>query len=293
MLTIGVLVSGVLGFETLCKLAEVHPIKFILTDSNSNTIIDFAHKHKIPLYAGNPRGGSGHNFIKKINVDVIISINYLFLIERDIFNHSNILTFNIHGSLLPKYRGRTPHVWAIINGETMTGITAHIIDNGCDTGKIIRQIKIAIGEEDTGAVILTKYSKEYFPLIEKVLSDIISNKISLREQDESKATIFGKRTPLDGEINWNWNKEKIRNWIRAQANPYPGAFTFFQGQKIIIDKASISKVNTFDNQKNGQIINTSPNVVVKVRDGSLNLDVIRTQNCTFIKGNIFSNENRK
>ncbi|MEP2236944.1 MAG: formyltransferase family protein, partial [Maribacter sp.] len=208
MLTIGVLVSGVLGFKTLCKLATVRPIQFILTDSNSSSIIDFANKHKIPLYAGNPRGGLGHSFLRKFNVDVIISINYLFLIEHDIFNHSNILTFNIHGSLLPKYRGRTPHVWAIINGETMTGITAHLINNGCDTGKIIRQIEIPIEEEDTGAMILEKYSKEYYPLIERILSDVISDKISFREQDESKATIFGKRTPLDGEINWNWNKEK-------------------------------------------------------------------------------------
>ena len=217
----------------------------------------------------------------------------MFLIEEDIINHANIITFNIHGSLLPKYRGRTPHVWAIINGETKAGITAHLIDAGCDTGKIIHQIEIPIETEDTGAMMLDKYAREYYPLVKKVLSSIQSNKISLRDQNESEATYFGKRTPADGEINWNWSKEEIRNWVRAQANPYPGAFTFFMGQKVIIDKVSISWVKTTKDQMNGEIILDCPNIVVKVEDGALNLDLIRTENRTFSKGNIFGNEDRK
>jgi len=293
MLTLGVLCSGGLGLDTLSKIAKEHPIQFVLTDSNSKVIIDFATKHNIPFYSGNPRKGKGFNFIKSFSTDVIASINYLFLIEKDIIDHSNVLTFNIHGALLPKYRGRTPHVWAIINGETKAGITAHIIDTGCDTGEIIHQIEIPIETEDTGAMMLDKYASEYYPLVKKVLSDIQSNKIRLRDQNEREATYFGKRTPADGEINWNWSKEEIRNWVRAQANPYPGAFTFFMGQKVIIDKVSISGVKTTKDQTNGEIILDSPNIVVKVKDGALNLDLTRTEKRTFSKGKIFSNEDRK
>lgn len=293
MLTIGVLCSGGLGLDTLSKIAKEHPIQFVLTDSNSTAIVNFAKNQNIPFYSGNPRKGKGYNFIKDFSTDVIASINYLFLIEEDIINHANIITFNIHGSLLPKYRGRTPHVWAIINGETKAGITAHLIDAGCDTGKIIHQIEIPIETEDTGAMMLDKYAREYYPLVKKVLSSIQSNKISLRDQNESEATYFGKRTPADGEINWNWSKEEIRNWVRAQANPYPGAFTFFMGQKVIIDKVSISWVKTTKDQMNGEIILDCPNIVVKVEDGALNLDLIRTENRTFSKGNIFGNEDRK
>ncbi len=293
MLTIGVLCSGGLGLDTLSKIAEDYNIQFVLTDSNSTEIIEFVTKNNIPFYAGNPRNGKGYSFIKKYKVDVIASINYLFLIEEDIINHSYLLSFNIHGSLLPKYRGRTPHVWAIINGENKAGITAHIIDSGCDTGKIIYQIEIPIEFNDTGANILEKYAKAYYPLVKKVLNDAEKNELKLIDQNEDEATFFGKRTPKDGEINWNWNKEKIRNWVRAQAYPYPGAFTFYSNNKIIIDKVSFSEKKTIINQLNGEIIQLKPNVVVKTINGAINVDIIRTENCTFTLGNIFGNENRK
>lgn len=293
MLTIGVLCSGGLGLDTLSKTYKNHDVKFVLTDSNSTTIINFAKQNDIPFYAGNPRDRKGYDFIKDINVDVIASINYLFLIEEDIINHSKRVTFNIHGSLLPKYRGRTPHVWAIINGEKKTGITAHLIDAGCDTGDIIHQIQIPIGDEDTGAIILEKYTKEYYPLVKRVLQAIEANELNLITQDESTATYFGKRTPLDGEINWNWRSEQIRNWVRAQAEPYPGAFTFYNNQKIIIDKVSPSKLKTSANQINGEIIQSNLDVVVKTKNGAIKLDLIRTENCTFEVGKKFENENRR
>ncbi len=293
MLTIGILCSGGLGLETLLKVAKDYSIQFILTDSNSKGIIDFATKNSIPFYAGNPRKGKGFDFIKYFNVDVIASINYLFLIEEDIIKHSNALTFNIHGSLLPKYRGRTPHVWAIINGEIKTGITAHVVDKGCDTGMIIHQIEIPIDQDDTGAIMLEKYAKEYYPLIKKVLNDVSANQLKLKKQNEKEATYFGKRTPEDGEIDWNWNNENVRNWVRAQANPYPGAFTFYENQKVIIDKVSISDIITTKKQRNGEIIQIDPHVIIKTENGAVQLDTIRAESCTFTLGKTLGNENRK
>jgi len=291
MLTLGVLCSGGLGLNTLSKIVKDHTIQFVLTDSNSKEIIDFAQLNNIPVYAGNPRNGKGYNFIKNFNTDVIASINYLFLIEEDIINHSNVLTFNIHGSLLPKYRGRTPHVWAIINGEKNAGITAHVIDAGCDTGKIIHQIRIPIQEEDTGAIMLKKYADEYYPMVNKVLNDVSTNQLKLKVQNDKEATYFGKRTPEDGEINWDWEKEDIKNWVRAQANPYPGAFTFYNNQKIIIDKVSFSKVKINNEQSNGEIIQVKPSIIVKTKNGAVKIDLIRTENYTFDQGNKFGNEN--
>lgn len=293
MLTIGVLCSGGLGLGTLSKIAREHTIQFVLTDSNSTAIIDFAIQNKIPFYAGNPRKGKGFDFIKSFDVDVIASINYLFLIEENIINYSNLLTFNIHGSLLPKYRGRTPHVWAIINGETKTGVTAHVIDKGCDTGKIIHQIVISIGDEDTGATILAKYENEYYPLVKKVLKDVSDNTLKFIPQNEEEATCFGKRTPADGEINWGWTKEAIRNWVRAQAYPYPGAYTFCDNQKIIIDKVSFSEQQANNTQVNGEIIQHIPHIMVKTLNGVIKLNTIRTENCTLETGKIFGYENRK
>ncbi|UPS92554.1 methionyl-tRNA formyltransferase [Bizionia sp. M204] len=293
MLTIGVLCSGGLGLDTLKKIAKDYTVQFVLTDSNSIGIIDFAKSHRIPYFAGNPRNNRGYDFIKNYNVDIIASVNYLFLIEEDIIAHANKLTFNIHGSLLPKYRGRTPHVWAIINGETSAGITAHVIDASCDTGKIIHQIEVPIKPNDTGAIMLEKYAEAYYPLIKRVLYDLDNNQLKLTAQNENQATYFGKRTPDDGEINWNWNAEVIRNWVRAQAIPYPGAFTYLNNKKIIIDKVSETNLETTNVHTNGEILQIDPAIIVKVENGAVSLDVIRTENCTFTIGNILGNENRK
>jgi len=293
MLKLGILCSGNLGLSTLKKITKKYNVQFVLTDKGSKEIIAFSKKNNIPCFAGNPRKGLGFEFVKNYDIDVIASINYLFLVEEDIINHSKILTFNIHGSLLPKYRGRTPHVWAIINGETKAGITAHLIDSGCDTGNIINQIEIPIDTDDTGATMLNKYALEYFPLIERVLNNLESDTLTFKIQDESQATYFGKRTPLDGQINWNWKKEDVRNWVRAQAYPYPGAFSYFEGRKVIIDKVSLSDVKNIKSQANGAILQVLPKVIVKTKNGAVSLDEIRTENCSFVKGKTLENENRK
>ena len=283
---VGVLTSGNLGLDTLKKIIPHYEIGFVLSDSKSYGIMNLCKHENIPFFKGNPRSGRGYEFIKNISVDVIASINYLFLIESDIINHSTQFTFNIHGSLLPKYRGRTPHVWAIINNEKETGITAHLIDEGCDTGDIISQIKIPINEIETGAEILDKFKLEYYNLILDVFKKLNSGKLELIKQDEQLSTYFGKRTPKDGRINWNWQKERIINWIRAQASPYPGAFSFVNNQKLIIDEVELSSVGFNCDTKNGTILAITPDIVVKTSNGALKIKISR-QKLKTRKGDIF------
>ena len=270
MLNIGVLCSGALGLSTLEHIVKNHSVQFVLTDKKSDAIIKFSKKKGIPVFAGNPRNGKGLTFIKPIEVDIIASINYLFLIEEDIIKHPKKLAFNIHGSLLPKYRGRTPHVWAIINGEKQAGITAHIIDANCDTGDIIHQLTVKIESENTGADILKKYAELYIPLVDKVLLAIENDDLKSTPQDNAKATYFGKRTPIDGEINWDWMKERIRNWVRAQANPYPGAFSFLNNKKIIINKVDYSDLGYSDSMANGSVLSNDP-LIIKTPNGALEI----------------------
>src|SRR5690606_8593074 len=259
----GVLCSGNLGFNVLSCLSQEIRIKFVFTDKGSTGIIDFCRSINIPVFIGNPRDGRASTFIeehklqKKI-VDVIISVNYLFIVDNIILKLCSKFAFNVHGSLLPKYRGRTPHVWSIINNEKVSGITAHIIDEGCDTGHIIEQIKIKISAKDTGATLLEKYNELYLPLIRSVLERIKGGEIILKKQNNSIATYFGKRTPDDGKIDWNWQKERIYNWVRAQADPYPGAFTFFKGRKFIIDEVRFSNFGFDYSTENGKIVSLEP-----------------------------------
>ncbi len=275
MLKLTLLISGNLGYEILQYLFKKDIVKIvsIFTDYNSETIIDFANSNNIRIFIGNPRKQKNKitNFLNEIGeTDLIFSINYLFIIEKELINYPKLFALNIHGSLLPKYRGRTPHVWAIINGETKTGITVHRINEGVDTGDILLQKEIVIKHKDTGNDILRKYNKIYPELVERSLKLIKENKTRFTKQDEEKATYFGKRTPSDGEINWNWTKERIYNWVRAQAKPYPGAFTFYKDKKIIIDKIEFSDYGFNYNDNNGKILNISQKII-KVSNGAVKI----------------------
>jgi methionyl-tRNA formyltransferase len=284
---ISLLISGELGFFCLKDLVKYTNLKFIATDKGSESIINFAKENNINLFVGNPRKGKLKEFIAGEKISLLLSINYLFIIEEDILSVIET-AINFHGSLLPKYRGRTPHVWAIINNETESGITAHLIDNGCDTGKIILQKSVPILESDTGSLILKKFKNLYPQIIKEVFEMYSTSKIHGVLQDESLATYFGKRTPDDGLIDWNWQKERIRNWVRALSDPYPGAFTFFNQKKIIIDKISFSDLGYSDSILNGTILQVDPFIVIKTPNGSVKLEKIRNKEIGFLKGLILN-----
>lgn len=282
---IGVLVSGMLGLELLKHLSTQNNIIFVMTDKNSQSIIDLCEVNNWAIFIGNPRKGKSSSFCMNKEIDVLISINYLFLIEEDLIKLPKKIAFNIHGSLLPKYRGRTPHVWSIINNETETGISAHLIEIGCDTGPIIEQIIVPIELNDTGEDIVNKFKKLYVPLVDSVLKKILSNDLVLIPQNHLKATFFGKRTPDDGQINWNWQKKRIYNWVRAQSFPYPGAFSFYKGEKIIIDEIDFTDDGYSNEMVNGRILSSQP-LKIKSPNGVIIIKKIRNKDSTFQTGEL-------
>ena len=273
MLKVALLISGDLGLRSLQTIMDNKHVELscVLTDNNSTNIIIYCLEHNLKLFRGNPRNDKSLNFLKAIGaIDIFFSINYLFLLNKDLIKYPRKYCLNIHGSLLPKYRGRTPHVWAIINGEDKTGITVHQIDEGVDTGKVLLQKEVKITQENTGADILQNYFLLYPDLINASIDLILNDNVIFSKQDEKRATYYGKRIPEDGEINWNWNKERIRNWIRALANPYPGAFTYLNNNKLIIHKAKYSDLGYSFNMENGLILSVKP-LIVKTPNGALEL----------------------
>ena len=141
----------------------------------------------------------------------------------------------------------------------------------CDDGDIIKQIQISIEEEDTGARILEKYNKACPDLVSDVVRLINIGKFPTKRQDISKATYFGKRTSEDGGIDWQ--KERIRNWVRVQAKPYPGAFSHIGKEKIIIHKISYSDRGFIDTIINGSVIALIDNKpIIKIPNGAITLE---------------------
>jgi len=275
MLKLTLLISGHLGFELLQHLFNNSTIKIVsvFTDYKSKEIIEYSEKNKIKIFKGNPRKKKDKVLLFLYDVgetDLTFSINYLFIIEKVLIDYPKLYTLNVHGSLLPKYRGRTPHVWSIINGEDSTGVTVHKINEGIDTGDILLQKEVKINFNETGADILNKFNLIYPTIVDESLNIIRQDICNFRCQDETKATYFGKRTPADGEINWNWSKERIYNWVRAQSKPYPGAFTYYKNQKIIIDKIKFSDYGFNFEIENGTIIDKS-NVIIKTPNGAMQI----------------------
>nr|WP_286673949.1 MULTISPECIES: formyltransferase family protein [unclassified Clostridium] len=176
---------------------------------------------------------------RNMNLDYLISINYRYIIPKKIFTIPKY-AINIHGSLLPRYRGRTPHVWSIINGEEYSGITSHFIEESVDTGNIIEQKKITIENYETGYDLLKKFEKEYPELLIQTIKKI-DNNYKGTEQDEDNASYYGKRIPEMGYIDFLKDSNQIINFVRAQSYPYPGAYSYLKdGRKIIINKIKIA-----------------------------------------------------
>ena len=272
----GILASGALGLECISFVCKRSDVNFVLTDKQSIDIINFCTQNKIPFFAGNPRNGKGFQFIREFSADVLLSINYLFIVETDIISFPRKCAVNFHGSLLPKYRGRSPHIWAIINNETETGITAHLITEGCDEGDILYQEMIPIHPHATGADLLQQFFVKYPSVIMGVMDTLEKNEAVFKKQNEKKATWFGKRSPEDGGINWNWQKERIHNWIRAQAKPYPGAFTFYKDEKIIIHAIEYCDDGFQYDEPNGKILSGGHEPVIKTPNGAVKLTSIET-----------------
>ena len=265
--------SGELGFSTLVQVSSKVTIIAILVDSSSQKIISWAKENSFPVFIGNPRKKDFSSIIKKIgDIDLLISINYLFIIEKNLINLPKLMAINIHGSMLPKYRGRAPHIWAIINGEKSLGITIHQIDEGCDTGDIILQKEIELSKTITGGEVLKMFTSEYPLMLSSVIDSLEKNQIVTKVQNNSEATYFEKRGPEDGEISWDWEAERIYNWVRALTAPYPGAFTYLNGKKVLIWKIEEAQLSFNSCEDNGKILKKDrdqlfvkvPNKVLKI-----------------------------
>lgn len=140
----------------------------------------------------------------------------------------------------------------------------------CDDGDIVKQLLVPIDDEDTGASLLQKYNEKYPLLVDEVINDLKTGSLLTYKQNAKEATYYSKRVPEDGRINWNWQKERIRNWVRAQAYPYPGAFAYFNGTKIIINKVEYNALGYMDTMPNGTVIAvTKEGPVVKVQNGAI------------------------
>lgn len=173
--------------------------------------------------------------------DFMLAIGWYHLIPEPVLALPPKGVAGIHASLLPKYRGNAPLVWALIEGETETGVTLFYFGEGVDAGDILGQRAFPIEAPDTIADLLEKAAEASRALVLETYDAIADGSAQVVPQDHSRATVYPARSPADGEIDWSWPAGRIRNFIRAQTRPYPGAFTVIGGKKVTIWDATVEE----------------------------------------------------
>jgi len=177
--------------------------------------------------------------LQSLAPDYIFSFYYRFMIPEQILACAKIAALNMHGSLLPKYRGRAPVNWAILHGETETGATLHIMEAKPDAGDIVGQVAVKIDPDETATDVFAKVSQAAVSVIHQTLPSLIQGIVPRKPNNLQKGSYFGGRKPADGQIHWDQTAKQVHDLVRAVAPPYPGAFTSYEGKTMIVARTTL------------------------------------------------------
>lgn len=172
--------------------------------------------------------------IAGLNVDFLFSFYYRNMLKAPLLSAPKQGAFNMHGSLLPQYRGRVPINWAIINGEKETGATLHVMNIKPDNGPLVAQQAVPIFPDDTAQEVFEKVTVAAEMCLSQALPGLIAGKTDFKQQDLSQGAYYGGRTAEDGRIDWKQSAKQIHNLVRAVTAPYPGAFCDINGKRLIL-----------------------------------------------------------
>ncbi|HEY2534541.1 MAG TPA: formyltransferase [Xanthobacteraceae bacterium] len=199
-------------FGSVQKLAEGHGLKVVTPDSPNTAEWIAQGTHLKP--------------------DFVFSFYYRYMLDKAWVELPRLGALNIHGSLLPKYRGRAPVHWAIIHGETTTGASLHYMVEKPDAGALVDQEAVPILENDTALEVSLKVADAAETVLRRSLPRLIAGTAASRPLDLKKGSYFGRRTPEDGRIDWRLGARAIHDLVRAVAPPFPGAFTEVNGCRL-------------------------------------------------------------
>ena len=233
---------GAACVETL-KEAGAEVVALVLPSNRTGPDVDllrtYAEDHGLNILVQPPRKQIEPfaEELRRLAPDVILVWSYSMILPPAVISVPRLGCVNLHGGLLPEYRGGHVMQWAIVNGEAETGMTLHYIDEDIDTGSIIAVERFPIEWEDDAATIRQKLKAAGMRLIREWWPKIASNTAPRAEQDKTRAVYYRLRTVDDGLINWSASSKEIYNLARALVQPWPGAFTFWRGRKLIIRRA--------------------------------------------------------
>jgi len=204
------------------------------------SVAQLAHDHHLAVVTPeNPNTPAVVAQLRALEPDLLFSFYYRHMLNADILSIPRSGAYNMHGSLLPKYRGRVPVNWAVIHGEQETGATLHTMVVKPDAGAIAAQQAVPILPNDTAFDVFNKVTVAAELALHRVLPDIVNGTVKLTEQRLQEGAYFGGRKPEDGRIDWNKGAQELHNLVRGVAPPYPGAFADVNGKRLRILRSRV------------------------------------------------------
>lgn len=278
---------GCAGISALLNAG--YEISAIFTHSDTGTESHFfdsvarlAAEQGIPVYA--PEDVNHPLWVDRIKTmapDYIFSFYYRALLNDSILSSARLGAFNLHGSLLPKYRGRAPLNWVLVNGETETGVTLHRMVKRADAGDIVAQQRVAIDEQDNALTLHRKLVACATQVLEGALPAVQRGDIVTTPQNECEATVVGRRTPEDGRIKWEQPAHTVNNLVRAVTYPWPGAFAFAGTVKFVVWKSRVHRID--HHAKPGTVLSVEP-FLIACGEGALEVVTGQSDNGVFMNG---------
>lgn len=231
---------GCLGFEAL--LAHGFEVAAVFTHRDDpreevwwDSLAARAEARGVPVcFAEDVAGPAARDLIAAYAPDFLFSFYFRSMIPPDVLALAPRGALNLHGSLLPRYRGRAPVNWVLVEGESETGVSLHYMVEKPDAGDLVDQERVAIDAADTAFTLYGKLERAAQRLLDRALPALAAGTAKAVPLDLSQGSYRGGRKPADGRIDWSWSARRIYDLVRAVTHPYPGAFTTLRGRRLLV-----------------------------------------------------------
>jgi len=234
-----------------------------------------AQEHSLDVFQFEKiKSEEGVKALKALNPDIMITAAFGQILSKEVLDIPKYGCINVHGSLLPKYRGAAPIQWAIINGEKITGVTTMYTDIGLDTGDIILKKEIVIKKDETAGELFDRMAPIGADLLIETLKEIEKGNLKREKQNENEATHYPMLKKEMGKMDFNKDANELYNLVRG-VTPWPGAY-FMLGEDVIkVLKVNVADENT--NKEPGTVIKASPKegLIIACKNGAIEIESLR------------------
>jgi UDP-4-amino-4-deoxy-L-arabinose formyltransferase/UDP-glucuronic acid dehydrogenase (UDP-4-keto-hexauronic acid decarboxylating) len=258
---------GCVGFDALLRHGFEIPAVFTHSDDPHEevwwqSVAERAASRGIPVHSVGREDANADSLVEAVAAcrpDFIFSFYFRYMLPSRLLALAPRGALNLHGSLLPRYRGRAPVNWVLVNGESETGVTLHYMVAKADAGDIVGQARVSIDDDDTALTLYRKLEAAAGALLDRELPRLRDGNARAVPMDLTAGSYFGGRTPADGAVSWAWPARRIYNLVRAVTHPYPGAFAAWRSEKLYVWWAAPSERGP----------DAPPGTVLEVRPGGV------------------------